>query len=650
MGSATARTLCNRDCPDACGLIATVEDARLVRLSGDPDHPVTRGFICSRTSRFPATQNSPDRVVSPLLRKEGRLVPVSWDEAIGHVADRLVAIRRESGPAAVLNYRSGGSLGLLKSVVDRFWEVFGPVTAKRGDICSGAGDAAQAADFGEEDSHDLFDLLNSRQILLWGKNAHVSSVHLLPVVKEARRKGAKVVLIDPVHHRTSHAADTVILPRPGGDFALAMAAASRLFERGEADPEAGSYCDHLDSFRALVSSRTAAAWAELAGVSMGEVDAVASALAGRPAAIVVGWGLGRRMNGSATIRALDALGAVSGNLGIPGGGVSFYFKRRGAFDTSFLSGASARSLSEPLLGDEILAAKEPPVRAVWVTAANPVAMLPDSNTVARALESRELVVVVDSFLTDTARRAHVVFPTTTLVEDDDLLGSYGHHWIGASTPVLPRPEGVRSDLEIVQLLARAIDARTGGDGGLTRSVAGSAADWKRRLLRKVAPLGATLEELERHAVRSPIAPTVLFEGRKFPTASGRVNLVHEEPCSAPDEPGFPFWLFSNSTEHSQGSQWAGAPPAVVTVTCHPDAAPGLAEGDRVTLESAIGRMEALLAFDPKQRRDVLLVPKGGHLDAGTCANALIRARSTDDGEGAAYMDCRVRMVRAPAPR
>ncbi len=624
--------------------MATVEDGRLVRLEGDPEHPVTRGFLCSRTTRFPATQNSPARLLSPLLRKGGELVPASWDEAIAFAADRLLAIRGESGPAAVLHYRSGGSLGLLKTVVDRFWEAFGPVSVKRGDICSGAGDAAQMTDFGEEDSHDLFDLLNARHILLWGKNAHVSSVHLLPILKEARRKGARVVLIDPVRHRTSHVADSVILPRPGGDFALAMAAAARLFERGQADPEAASYCDHLDAFRALAASRTAEEWAAEAGVTPAEADLVASALAGRPCATVVGWGLGRRMNGSATVRALDALGAVSGNLGIPGGGVSFYFKRRGAFDTSFLSGASARTLSEPLLGQEILAAREPEIRAVWVTAANPVAMLPDSSTVARAFQSRELVVVVDSFLTDTARRAHVVFPTTTLVEDDDLLGSYGHHWIGASTPVLKRPEGVRSDLEIVQLLARAIDDRTGANGnGIGPAVAGSAADWKRRLLAKVAPLGATLEELEKRPVRNPIAPPILFADRKFPTPSGKVNLVHAVPPSAPDEPGYPFWLFSNSTEHSQSSQWAGAPPALVTVTCHPAAVPGLAEGDLVVLESAIGRLTARLAFDPEQRRDVLLVPKGGHLDAGTSANVLVRARATDDGEGAAYMDCRVRI-------
>lgn len=641
------RTVCNRDCPDACGLVATVEDGRLLRLGGDPDHPVTAGFLCSRTSRFPARQSSPDRLATPLLRKGGSLVPVGWDEALSFAADRLLAIRDSSGPAAILHYRSGGSLGMLKSVVDYFWELFGPVTVKRGDICSGAGDAAQETDFGDEESHDLFDLGNSRSILLWGKNPVVSSVHLLPLLKAARKRGARVLLIDPVRHRTAPLADRVILPRPGGDLALALAVAARLFETGRTDPDAGSYCDNLDEFRGLALSRGVEGWAREADVADEEVEEVAAALFARPCSIQVGWGMGRRTNGSAIVRAVDALGAVSGNLGIPGGGVSFYFKRRGAFDTSFLAKNPPRTLCEPLLGEAILGASAPPVRAVWVTAANPVAMLPDSATVARALETRELVVVVDSFLTDTARRATLVLPTTTLVEDDDLVGAYGNHWLGASVPVVRRPEGVLSDLEIVQRLAAVVDAREGRNGdGIAPRVAGSPREWKRRLLRKVEPLGVTVDELERRSIRNPLVPEVLWPDRKFPTPTGRVNLLSELPPPLPDEPGFPLWLFSSSTEEAQSSQWAGRPPEVVTATCHPSAVPGLGDGDEVYVESAIGRLRARLKLDPAQRTDTLLVPKGGHYDAGTCANSLVRARVTDAGEGAAYLDCRVRVVPA----
>jgi anaerobic selenocysteine-containing dehydrogenase len=197
------KTICNRDCPDACSIVATVEDGRIDRIRGDREHPITRGFLCYRTSLFLSTQYSPDRLTRPLLRQNGGFHEVSWNEALDVAAERLTSIRRESGAAAIFHYRSGGSLGLLKYVTDYFFELFGPVTVKRGDICSGAGDAAQTMDFGEEESHDVFDLLNSRNIILWGKNVFTSSPHLVPILTDAKRRGAEIVLIDPVHHKTA---------------------------------------------------------------------------------------------------------------------------------------------------------------------------------------------------------------------------------------------------------------------------------------------------------------------------------------------------------------------------------------------------------------------------------------------------------------
>jgi len=634
------KTVCNRDCPDACSIVATVEDGRVTRLQGDPDHPVTRGFLCFRTSHFLRTQYSPDRLTTPLVRAGGGLRPIGWDEALDLAADRLTAIRRESGPAAIFHYRSGGSLGLLKHLSDYFFERFGPVTVKRGDICSGGGDAAQEMDFGDSDSNDLFDLFNSRSILLWGKNVFTSSPHTIPVLNEAKRRGASLVLIDPVHHRTASLCERYVQPRPGGDFALAMAAARILFEEGWVDPEASSYCDQLDGFRSLAGERSVEDWCRDADVAPAEARDIARRLGpGRPAAILVGWGMGRRINGAGIVRALDALGAISGNLGVPGGGVSFYFKRRGAFDTSFIAGkrAAPRTICEPLFGPELERMDDPPVRAVWITAGNPVAMLPESRTTAAALASREFVVVVDSFLTDTARLAHLVLPTTTLLEADDLLGSYGHHWLGVARPVAPAPEGVKSDLEIVQALADRV--------GLGEVMAGDARAWKRRLMeKKLAPVGVSLETLEAGPIKSPIAPRVVFEGRRFPTPSGRVNLLTAPPPAEDDDPLFPLSLMSLSTDRAQSSQWSIATDGPADVTVHPGASCGLPDGALCRLESRISSMTVRLRHDARQRRDVAIIPKGGHLRDGRCANALVRARTTDLGEGAALYDERVRIV------
>lgn len=224
------KTLCNRDCPDTCGIVATVDNGRITQLRGDPDHPITQGFLCYRTSHFLDTQYSAERLVSPLMKNEqGEFLPISWERALDIIAQRLLEIRGQSGPAAIFHYRSGGSLGVLKAAADLFFERFGPVTEKRGDICSGAGDAAQTIDFGEEDSNDLFDLLNAKNILLWGKNAVVSSPHTVPILREAKNRGAELLLIDPVYHKTASFCDQFYQIRPAADFAFAMAVARILF-------------------------------------------------------------------------------------------------------------------------------------------------------------------------------------------------------------------------------------------------------------------------------------------------------------------------------------------------------------------------------------------------------------------------------------
>ncbi|MEE2888589.1 MAG: molybdopterin-dependent oxidoreductase [Planctomycetota bacterium] len=628
------KTTCNRDCPDACGMVATVENGRIVALKGDSAHPVTRGFLCYRTSRFHERLDATDRVRQPLLRKNGELKPVSMAEALDVAADRLGRIRAESGPGAIFHYRSGGSLGLLKAIADRFFEAFGPVTVKSGDVCSGAGEAAQVLDFGVSDSNDLADLLRSRHILLWGKNPFVSNLHLIPLLKQARAAGTRITLIDPIQHQGASLCDQVIRPRPGGDLDLALGVARRLVEAGRLDPQLAERCDGFEAYSALLARKSEPEYAADAGVPVASIAELADALADGPTAILVGWGLQRRGQGGAIVRALDALSAITGNLFRPGGGCSFYFSRRGAF-RALSEGTAARYVREPLFALDVPAMQDPPIRAIWVTAGNPVCMLPDSPGVASVIESTEFVVVADPFLTDTARRADLVLPVPALLEDDDLLGAYGHHYLGESRAVVPPPPGVLHELELFQELA--------GRLGLGDQLAGSVEDWKRRLLERVGPKGVTLEALREGACRNPRGGELLFPDGRVQPPNGRVQLlVDREPPAVIRDEEYPLWLLSNSTKESQASQWAGAGLGSHTwVTVHPEAVPGLAEADIVSVRSAHGEVQAELRFDRDQRKDIAIMPKGGHFDRGHSANTLIEARATDIGLGASYLDCRV---------
>lgn len=646
------RTTCSRDCPDACGILATVEDGVVTGLRGDPQHPVTRGFLCFRTSNYPALAVGPDRVTQPLLRRNGRLEPVSWDEALGTAAEWLSRVRAESGPEAMFHYRSGGSLGILKQLADLFFDQFGPCTGKVGDICSGAGEAAQVLDFGTSDSNALLDLHHAKHVLLWGKNPTVSNTHLVPVLKEAKACGARLVLIDPVHHKTAALCDRVLQPAPGGDFELAMGVLRALFDGGHVVADAAQFCDGLPQLEALVRTRTEAEWAAAAGLDAEATSFLADCLRDGPTAILVGWGMQRRQRGGAIVRALDALCALSGNLFRAGGGCSFYFKRRKAFAPFGPDVVPPRVLREPLLGHDLLAAN-PKVRLMWVTAGNPVAMLPDSATVARALESLEHLIVADVFLTETAQRASLVLPVPSLLEDDDLLGAYGHHYLGESRPVVSPPSGVRHEVQIFQDLARRLS--------LTAYPQDAIDDLKRKALAAVEGKGVTLESLRAAggAIRSPVSPPVLFGDGKVRTPNGRVQLLDRLPepahvASPPPIPGgsAPLWLFSNSTEKSQASIWSGKGLGDrVWIAVHPDVLPGLPDGTVVRVVSGTAELRAELRRDPQQRRDTAVMPKGGSFARGQAANALIAARATDLGLGAAYLDCLVRLVpvRAEAP-
>ena len=637
----TRRTACSRDCPDACSLEVDVEDGKVVALHGAKQDPVTQGFICERTRRFLHRQNHPDRFRDPMILREGRRVTVSWDEALDHVAKILREAVDEGGPESVFHYRSGGSLGILKHVSEVFFRDLGPVTVKRGDICSGAGEAAQEMDFGISESHDLFDLLNSRCIVLWGKNPHTSGVHLIPILKEAKKRGARLVTVDPIRTKAAGLSDLYLQPRPGADTALAFGVARLLLDAGGWDPEARTYCEGWDGYRSLVESREAEAWAAEAGVPLEGVRSLASLYGAGPSALLVGWGLGRRRNGCATVRALDALGAVTGNLGVPGGGVSFYFGRQSAFDTSFGLPVvePPRTLSEPLLGREILGLKDRPVRVMWVTAGNPVSMLPESETVRRALRSLKELIVVDTHPNDTTDLATVILPTLTLLEDDDLLGAYGNHWLRVSRPTVAPPPGCRHELWIFQELSRRL--------GLPSLAEGDVRSWKRRAMSRLERVGVTLEDLEAGPKRNPFAAEVLFEDRRFPTPSGRVRLIQSapRPTFTPTQ-DWPFVLMATSVPKCQSSQWSvPVPDEPAEVRIHPEAT-WLADGTHAVLETAYGVLEVTVRHDPRVHAHVILMGKGGMVRDRRCANAVVGAALTDGGEGAAYYDepCRLKAL------
>ena len=625
----TATTSCSRDCPDACTLEVVLEGDRAVQLKGGKNDPVTRGFLCERTTRFLERQYSPERFTQPLLRQAGELTPISWEQALDLAAEKLSGAKNEFGGESILHYRSGGAMGILKCLSDYLFENFGPVTLKSGDICSGAGEAAQEADFGICDSSDVFDLYNSKLIVIWGKNVHTSNTHLVPILMEAKRRGAILVGLDPVRSRIASQCELFLQPKPGEDYAVAMGLTRYLFEQGGA--QGTHYCNNVEAFRSLAFEKSLSEWAEQAGLEESDLLALARLYhQHRPSTILIGWGLGRRRNGAATTRALDGLAAVSGNLGVPGGGCSFYFARRSAFDTSFVEGRAARKFPEARLGPEMLAA-EPKIRVAWVTAGNPVAMLPQAKTVQKAFQEVDFTVVVETHPTDTTDCADLILPTLSLLEDDDILGAYGNHYLRLSKPVLRPPGEARHELWIWQQLAQRL--------GLGELLAGTPEDWKARVLRPEV----TLDDFSRGPVLNPYSQKVLFEGHQFPTPSGKVELMSQKPVAGPrTDSEYPYTLLAVATPKAQSSQWSVEPPRIPTVEVYDCGR--FRPGQECELQSKLGKFRVLVQPQPSLRPGVVLMPKGGMHRFGWCANSLIEAEETDHGGGACYYDEPVRLV------
>ena len=313
---------------------------------------------------------------------------MSWDEALDVATETLDRVRRESGAAAILHVQGGGSLGMLKNLNGAFSRLLG-ATETRGDVCDAAGAWACEQDFGAVDANDLEDLVNARGVVLWGKNVTASSPHSASFVKDARKRGAEVVLVDPLPHRTLSMADRFVQPRPGGDAALALGVARVVLDEGWAAPDLDAFTERRAEYEALVRSRDVAGWAGEADVPVADLAWLARFFAERaPVTTLLGWGMQRRVNGATQVRAVNALHALTGNLGRPGAGASFSTPRRAPFDLSAkeaLADRVPRTLRVARLADDMLAADDPPVRAVLIDNMNPVATNPDAEKTRRAL-------------------------------------------------------------------------------------------------------------------------------------------------------------------------------------------------------------------------------------------------------------------------
>jgi anaerobic selenocysteine-containing dehydrogenase len=660
---ALARSVCPFDCPDACGLLAEVEEGRVVAVRGDPEHPYSRGTLCPKMNGYDRTVHSPDRLLHPLVRTgekgESRFRRASWDEALDLVASRFRDVAAAEGGEAILPYSYAGSMGLVqRNAGMAFFHRLGATRLDR-TICTPAQNAGWAAVMGETPGPSPDVVRGSDLVLLWGINAVATNLHFVSRVKEARRRGAEVILLETYENDTAALADRTILVRPGSDAALALGLVHVLARDGLAD-EAFLRAETVGwpELRArALEDYPPARVASTTGVAPGTIEELARRL-GRARApfLRVGGGLSRYGNGAMTVRSIVALAAVVGAYGREGGGCLVATRSSAAFDLSPFTGEEllprrTRLVNMNELGRALATLSDPPIRAMYVWCSNPAAVAPDQNAVLAGLAREDLFLAVhERFLTDTARFADVVLPATTSLEHADLYRSYGHYLVQRTRPAVPPLGEAKPNWDVFRLLAQ----RMGFEDPVFALTTDEVIDL---LLASPSPWregvdAARLAEGRAVELSVPRSP-------RWGTPSGKIELLnaaHREPLprhlpSHADAGALPLRLVTapalhtlNSTFQERPDLRARAGGMRLKLAPSEAAARGLADGSRVVAWSEHGEAEFVLTVTARVPPGVA-VAEGvfwlAHVPGRRNVNALTSQRLTDDGGGSTFYDNRV---------
>jgi len=663
-------------------LLINVDEGRGSRLRGNPDHPVTRGFLCGKVARYLEREYSPARLLYPQRRAgrkgEGRFERVTWDEALDEVAARLKTLAAEFGSESILPYSYGGTMGFLQgSGMDR--RFFHRLGASRLDrtICSAAGGAGLIDATGFKYGTEPEQFRHAKLILAWGANVLGTNVHLWPFIVEARRNGAKFYTIDPHRNRTGDLADKHFFINPGSDTALALGIMHVILEEGLHDADyVARYTSGFDGLRERVREYPPERVAALTGIASGDIIDLAREYATiRPAVIRLNYGLQRSERGSMAVRAISLLPVLTGSWKEVGGGAVLstsggFQINRAALELPDLQLRSplereARLVNMSQLGSALNALADPPIKALVVYNSNPAAVVPDQNAVLKGLRRDDLfTVVIEQFQTDTADHADILLPATTFLEHTDVYFAYGHYYLQLARPVLPAPGETKSNVDIFRLLA----AHIGFDDACFRD---SEDDMIRALLASSHPFvsGITIEELDRErSVRLRVAhngdPFLPFANGGFGTPSGKCEFHAETLTYSPPiesrhgdavlRAQFPLELISPKNDDSMNSTFGyreeiDRQTSQLKISARDAASRQITTGDQVRVFNARGSCLLVAKVDGAVAPGVVCAPSTRwpkQSPAFRNVNALTSERLTDKGGGPTFYSCLVQVEKS----
>ncbi|MGO0672291.1 molybdopterin-dependent oxidoreductase [Citrobacter werkmanii] len=637
------RNACPRNCYDTCSLKTWVKDEVITFVEGAPESTFTHGAPCVKGLSYPRRVYSPDRIKYPMVqdvRGSGNWRRISWDEAMQRIATKMLEIKKKDGSMLGLAMtKYSGKFGVLNYAVEGMMSSLGYTTRFAGTPCWPAGIDAQNYDMGDMWCNDPEDFVKAKYIIIWGANPAWCSMHTMKYIYQAREKGAKVVVIDPLLTQTAAKADLYLRVRPGSDGALALGMARHLVDKGLVDQDfVNNYSHGYPEFEAYLRNSVTVEWAaEICGLSADVIRQLAEEFtAVNPATVWIGYGMQRHVNGGANVRAIDAFVAMTGNIGIEGGGARYGHLHTWGFNynamlqkppvgsigmpgaagtTSEFGSAGAvaqysdRSLNINQTAKGILEANEPPVRMLWVACKNPFAQDFDRSKMEKAFEKLEMVVCADQFFNETVQHADIVLPVTTAFEEWNVDASYWHYWLSINQPAIKPMYEAKCDLEIAVLLSRTINKLEPGSCTFPQEF-----DHKRWLdqefndgMGKMFGISSWNDLLD--GPKKAILPSsAAWYDRKFKTPSGKFEFKSElceknghtalPEYKSEAKSTLPFHLFTPHVQfgiHSQfiNLDWMQVFYPEPFVYMHPISAEkrGIAENDLVKVFNTVGEVE-----------------------------------------------------------
>jgi anaerobic selenocysteine-containing dehydrogenase len=637
--SPVVRTACTRHCGDGCALLVEAGDDGRLWVRGNPEHPFTKGFICAKTARFGERLSSPLRIVTPLIRDGEGFREASWEEALGLVAAQIMRLR--DTPERMLHIHYHASFGLLHQAGKLLFGRIGASTFS-GSPCLAAGAEAMRRDFGAVRQGPLDEAMRAARIVNWGRNAGAQSVHLAAMMAKARKNGTCVVSIHPGDPGYASISDHEIVIRPGTDRFLAAAILKILKDRGSLDQAALSRCSNVREFLDILDGFDLDAQLSACGVSLEQARLLADCYEpspGGPTATLIGRGLQRYACGGENVRFIDALAMLSGNVGRAGGGV-YYLRQdlgQAAWDWTACEPGYGRKFPLVGLAGHVEHAEEP-VEFVWVEGMNLVTQCPDSLATARMLKDR-FTVVVEPFMTDTARAATVILPPALMLECEDISKADSHPFVHHCAKVV-EPRGLaRPNFEIAKALGALLDPPMtfpGAEEVMDAALRGG-------------NLRSSLSELREKGFLGVDHPETPWADGMFAHADGLYRLPQELTPDAPHDPGYPLRLLSPvRRDHllSQVPEDQQETPPRVFVSPGCPALATLTPGGVALLETAHGSMAVRVEVLESLHPGTVLYPRGDWLSRGGCVNRVIAGMEADMGGQVAFYEARARLVAA----